>query len=154
MAQTATLTGHGGHHSDRAAGAATASGGLRVGRWTSGLGPSDAQGAISAARTRLGRVCFGDRTIASLYASASPRGAVATAKILLLTAWAIAIAAGLGPVAVLIGIVTGLGPPDSPALLALGRVIVLAVLTGVLALMVTIFASVGRGYLAAFGALI
>ncbi len=102
--------------------------------------------------------CFGreyvDRTIVSLYASATPRGAVATAKILLLTAWAIAIAAGLGPVAVLIGVVTGLGPPDSAALLALGRVIVLAVLTGVLALMVAIFASLGRGYLAAFGALI
>lgn len=101
--------------------------------------------------------CFGreyaDRTIVSLYASATPRGAVAVAKLVLLTAWAVVIAAGLGPAALLIGLLAGLGPPDGATLLALGRV-VLAILTGVSALTVAIFASVGRGYLVAFGGLI
>lgn len=102
--------------------------------------------------------CFGreyaDRTIVSLYASATPRGAVAVAKLVLLTAWAVVIAAVLGPAALLIGLLAGLGPPDGAALLALGRVVVLAILTGVSALTVAIFASVGRGYLVAFGGLI
>lgn len=102
--------------------------------------------------------CFGreyaDRTIVSLYASATPRQAVATAKLVLLTAWATAIALALGPVAILIGLLTGLGPPDSAAFLTLGRVVVLAILTGVLALTVALFASVGRGYLAGIGGLI
>lgn len=102
--------------------------------------------------------CFGreyaDRTIVSFYASATPRGAVAAAKLLLLTLWALAIAAVLGPAAVLIGMATGLGVPDNDTFTALGRVVVMAALTGLLALTVSIFASVGRGYLVAFGGLI
>ena len=102
--------------------------------------------------------CFGreyaDRTIGSLYASATPRSAVATAKLVLLSLWALVIATALGPTAVLIGLTTGLGPPDPAALSALGRVVVLAMFTGVLALIVAIFASLGRGYLPAFGGLI
>ncbi len=102
--------------------------------------------------------CFGreyaDRTIVSSYASATPRGAIAAAKLALLALWTLAIAAALGPSAVLIGIATGLGPPDSEAFTALGRVVAMAALTGLLALTVALFASAGRGYLAAFGGLI
>ncbi|MEO6955562.1 MAG: ABC transporter permease [Antricoccus sp.] len=102
--------------------------------------------------------CFGreyaDRTIVSFYASATPRGAVAAAKLLLLTLWTLAIAVVLGPVAILTGMATGLGVPDNETLSALGRVVVLAALTGLLALTVSIFASVGRGYLVAFGGII
>lgn len=102
--------------------------------------------------------CFGreyaDRTIVSLYASATPRAQVATAKLVLLTLWAIAVAIALGPTAVLIALATGLGLPDATGLIALSRVLVLAVLTGLLALTTAIFASVGRGYLPAIAALI
>lgn len=102
--------------------------------------------------------CFGreyaDRTIVSLYASATPRARVATAKLVLLTLWAMAVATALGPTALLVALATGLGPPDSAALTALGRVLVLAVLTGVLAPITAIFASIGRGYLPAVAGLI
>lgn len=102
--------------------------------------------------------CFGreyaDRTIVSLYASATPRAQVATAKLVLLTLWATAVAITLGPTAVLVALATGLGPPDAAGLTALGRVLVLAVLTGQLALSTAIFASVGRGYLPAVAGLI
>lgn len=102
--------------------------------------------------------CFGreyaDRTIVSFYASATPRGTVAAAKLLLLTLWTSAIAVTLGPATILIGLATGFGPPDADALIALGRVAVMAMLTGLLSLTVALFASVGRGYLVAFGGLI
>lgn len=102
--------------------------------------------------------CFGreyaDRTIVLFYASATPRGAVAGAKFLLLGVWTLAISSLLGPVAVLIGLATGLEAPDGEALAGLGRIVVMAVLTGLLALTTAFFASVGRGYLAAFGGLI
>ena len=102
--------------------------------------------------------CFGreyaDRTIVSFYASATPRGAVATAKLVLLALWTLSISAVLGPSALLIGMATGLGPPDAETLTALGRVVAMAALTGLLALTVAMFASAGRGYLAAFGGLI
>ena len=102
--------------------------------------------------------CFGreyaDRTIVSFYASATPRGTVAMAKLILLTLWTFAIAAVLGPVAVLVGFTTGFGAPDTDTLIALGRVVVLAALTGLLSLTVSLFATIGRGYLTAIGALI
>ncbi|MGB3828749.1 MAG: ABC transporter permease [Ornithinimicrobium sp.] len=102
--------------------------------------------------------CFGreyaDRTMVSLYASATPRGIVAAAKLLLLALWTFAIAAALGPTAILIGLAAGLGPPGGEILIAVGRVVVMAGLTGLLALSVSVFASLGRGYLAAFGGLI
>ncbi|MDN5771755.1 MAG: ABC transporter permease, partial [Microlunatus sp.] len=79
---------------------------------------------------------------------------IAAAKLVLLTLWAVSIAVVLGPTAVLIGLATGLGPPDADAVAALSRIVVLAMLTGLLALIVAIFASVGRGYLVAFGGLI
>lgn len=102
--------------------------------------------------------CFGreyaDRTIVSFYASATPRGTVATAKLVLLALWTFAIAGALGPVAVLIGLATGFGAPDPIELAALGRIVALAAFTGLLSLTISIFASIGRGYLPAIGGLI
>lgn len=102
--------------------------------------------------------CFGrefaERTIVSLYAGATSRGSIAAAKLTLLLAWALGVALALGPVALLVGLAAGLGPPDPPALLGLGRIVVLGVLTGALALTVALFASVGRGYLPAVAGLL
>ncbi len=102
--------------------------------------------------------CFGreyaDRTVVSLYAAATTLTQVATAKLLLLTLWSLGVAGALGPVALLVGLATGLGLPDHSAVLGLGRVVVLAACTGLLALGVAPIASIGRGYLAAFAGLL
>ena len=101
--------------------------------------------------------CFGreyaDRTIVSLYASATPRTAVAWAKLVLLAAWSVAVGVGVAAAAWLIGIGSGLGLPDAAAGQVLGRLAALAVLTGLLALPIALPASIGRGYLPAVGGL-
>ncbi len=102
--------------------------------------------------------CFGreyaDRTVVSLYASATPRYAVTRAKLVLLTLWA----TGVGLAAVsftgLLGLATGLGMPSDGERQTVARVLVLAVMSGLLALPVALAASIGRGYLAAVGALL
>lgn len=85
--------------------------------------------------------CFGreyvDRTIVSFYASATPRSAVAAAKLLLLTLWTLAIAAALGPATLVIGMSTGLGAPGSETFSALGRVVVMAAFGGLIGLIIT-----------------
>ena len=102
--------------------------------------------------------CFGrefaDHTVASLYASATPRPAVAAAKLVVITGWSLAVAILSAPAALGIGLLAGFGPPDTPAVAALLRLVALLALTGLLALTVGLFASVGRGYLAGFGGLI
>ncbi|MEP6649351.1 MAG: ABC transporter permease [Lapillicoccus sp.] len=102
--------------------------------------------------------CFGrefaDHTVVSLYASATSRRAVAAAKLVVLTGWGFSVSVLAAPVALGIGLLAGLGGPDAAALTALGRLSVLLALTGLLALIVGLFASVGRGYLAGFGGLI
>jgi ABC-2 type transport system permease protein len=102
--------------------------------------------------------CFGrefsDRTVVSLYASATPRAAVARAKLVLLGVWSLLVSLALVGSTVAVGVATGLGPPDGEALSGLARLAVLAALTGLLALPVALAASAGRGYLAAFGGLL
>ena len=101
--------------------------------------------------------CFGreyaDRTVVSLYASATPRTCVAWAKLVLLAAWSVAVGIGVAAAAGLIGIASGLGLPDAADGQVLGRVAALAVLSGLLALPVALPASIGRGYLPAVGGL-
>lgn len=101
--------------------------------------------------------CFGreyaDRTVVSLYASATPRTSVAWAKLVLLAAWSVAVGIGVAATAALIGIASGLGPPDAIDGRVLGRIAALAVLSGLLALPVALPASIGRGYLPAVGGL-
>jgi ABC-2 type transport system permease protein len=102
--------------------------------------------------------CFGrefaDRTVVSLFASATPREAVAAAKLGVLALWCTCVSLGLLPAAVLVGLVAGLGPPDTEGLAGVARLAVLSALTGLSALTVALFASVGRGYLPAFGGLV
>lgn len=102
--------------------------------------------------------CFGreyaDRTVVSLYASATPRESVATAKLVLLACWATGVAVAAVAVAGAIGVASGLGMPDGEAWHVLARVAVLAVLSGLLALPVAVAASAGRGYLPAVGGLL
>ena len=101
--------------------------------------------------------CFGreyaDRTIVSLYASATPRTCVAWAKLVLLAAWSVAVGIGVAAAAWVIGLSSGLGLPDASDGRVLGRLAALAVLTGLLALPVALPASIGRGYLPAVGGL-
>ncbi len=102
--------------------------------------------------------CFGrefaDHTVVSLYASATSRSAVAAAKLVVVTCWAFAVAVLAAPVALGVGLLAGLGGLDTAAFAALGRFVVLLALTGLMALVVGLFASLGRGYLAGFGSLI
>jgi ABC-2 type transport system permease protein len=102
--------------------------------------------------------CFGrefaDHTVVSLYASATPRRAVAAAKLAVITGWSVAVAILAAAAALGIGLLAGLGAPDPVAIATLGRLVALLALTGLLALPVGLFASLGRGYLAGFGGLI
>lgn len=102
--------------------------------------------------------CFGreyaDRTVVSLYASATPRDKVARAKFVLLTLWATVVGLAAVLVAWLLGLATGLGMPDDGDWRTVARMTVLAVLSGLLALPVAAAASVGRGYLPAVGGLL
>ncbi len=101
--------------------------------------------------------CFGreyaDRTVVSLYASATPRTSVAWAKLVLLAVWSIAVGIGMAAAAWMIGIASGLGLPDAADGRVLARLAALAVLSGLLALPVALPASIGRGYLPAVGGL-
>ena len=102
--------------------------------------------------------CFGreyaDRTVVSLYASATGRGEVAAAKLVVVLGWTVLISVLLAPASLLVGLGFGLGAPDAADLADVGRLMVLGVLTGLLALAVALFASLGRGYLAGFGGLL
>lgn len=102
--------------------------------------------------------CFGreyaDRTVASLFGSATPRESVAAAKLAVLAVWFTGVSLALFPAALLVGVGAGLGVPDGDALAGLIRLAVLSLLTGLSALTIALFASVGRGYLPAFGGLV
>jgi ABC-2 type transport system permease protein len=101
--------------------------------------------------------CFGreyaDRTVVSLYASATPRTSVARAKLVLLAAWSVAVGIGVAAAASVIGIASGLGLPGADDGRVLGRLAALAVLSGLLSLPLALPASIGRGYLPAVGGL-
>lgn len=102
--------------------------------------------------------CFGreyaDRTVASLFGSATPRESVAAAKLAVLSVWCTGVSLALVPAALLVGLGAGLGLPEGDALAGLVRLAVLSLLTGLSALTIALFASVGRGYLPAFGGLV
>ncbi|MCB2223185.1 MAG: ABC transporter permease [Actinobacteria bacterium] len=96
-----------------------------------------------------------DGTFPSLFAMPVDRGTVAAAKFVVLAAWGAALTALLLAATVLVGIVGGVGPMgDIDLATTLARMGLVGVLTALLALTVGYAASVGRGYLPAFGALI
>ena len=102
--------------------------------------------------------CFGreyvDRTVVSLYGSATPRTRVAAAKLLVLTIWCAEVSLLMVPATLAVGMITGLGWPDAAAFQGMARIALLSFLTGLLSLTMALFASVGRGYLPAIGGLI
>jgi ABC-2 type transport system permease protein len=79
---------------------------------------------------------------------------VASAKLVLLTAWATAVGLAAVCVTLLVGLATRLGLPDDDGWRTVERVAALAVLSGVLALPVAAAASLGRGYLPGIGGLL
>lgn len=97
---------------------------------------------------------FAEGTVVSLYATVVSRVQVAAAKLLVLTAWCLAVAVLVGLVAILIGVAGGLGLPAGSDVVVLGRVVVLAALTGLLALTAAVVACLGRGYLAGVAGLL
>lgn len=95
-----------------------------------------------------------DGTFGALCALPTARRDVAVAKTVVLAAWGLLLCVGVVAVAALLGLALGLGAPDSDAVVAAGRVVVVGGLTVLLALPLAWVASARRGYLPAIGALL
>ncbi|GIG41241.1 ABC transporter permease [Cellulomonas phragmiteti] len=97
---------------------------------------------------------FTDGTIASLQALPTPPAAIARAKLATVLLGAVLCAVATVALAVVLGLLIGLGPPDGAGLRAGGRALVVALLMAVLTLPLALVASVRRGYLPGVGALL
>ncbi|WP_315094217.1 ABC transporter permease [uncultured Cellulomonas sp.] len=97
---------------------------------------------------------FSDRTLAQLLALPTPASRIAAAKLgsVLLASSVTAVVAAL--MALVGGVVVGMGPPDPNALRTLGAGVLSGVASAWLALPFAWVATVGRGYLPAVGALL
>lgn len=146
----------------RVSGARTAlgakAGGLAGGGWEAYLsaltqmtGAFTLLGTGIVAAWALGRE-FVDRTVGSLFATATGRGAVAAAKTLLVVAWGVGVGVLTPVVAGAVGLM--MGWPTEGDVYGLVRLGVVAVLTAFLAPAGALAASVGRGYLPAVAVLI
>ena len=97
---------------------------------------------------------FSDRTVKDLLALPTSRGAVVAAKLLVALGWCLLLAALLVVIGLLFGAILGLpGWSADTVLRGLGTVFATALLTVALATTYGLVASVGRGYLAAVGAM-
>ena len=95
-----------------------------------------------------------DRTFPSLFALPVGRGTIASAKFVALVVWTIVLAVIVGATALLLGIGAGVGPWDVGVVVPeLARLVVISLGAGTLALTMGLVASIGRGYLAAIGAM-
>jgi len=97
---------------------------------------------------------FSDRTVGSLFGLPVSRGTIATAKILVVAAWGIAVSVVLVGIATLAGSVLGLGLPDGTAIGELVKLLAVSILTSIITLPLALPASIGRGYLPGIGALV
>ena len=97
---------------------------------------------------------FVDGTWGSLVAIRTPPAASATAKLVVLLGWGLAMCLATVALAVPLGLVAGLGAPDAGAPAAAARVVVVGALCVLLALPLAWVASAQRGYLPAIAALI
>lgn len=97
---------------------------------------------------------FTDKTMVSLYALPVSRPTIAAAKAIVLTAWSVTVCLLMTVLLLACAPLAGTGPLDSPAMSAVGRTVVVELLTVLLALPLALPASTGRGYLAAIGALL
>jgi ABC-2 type transport system permease protein len=91
---------------------------------------------------------FADGTITGLFALPVSRPAIALAKLAAYMLWAAVVAVGLALLLLVTGLLLGLGPVDGAARAALGRHLVLTVLTAGLAIPAAWAATLGRGLLA------
>jgi ABC-2 type transport system permease protein len=98
---------------------------------------------------------FADRTFPSLFALPVSKGSIAAAKFIVLACWGLALTVLTLGTATLIGLVVRVGPLAGVDLAGwLWRLLLAGFLTSMISLTIGSVASVGRGYLPAFGALI
>ena len=90
---------------------------------------------------------FADGTIPGLFGLPVGRGAIATAKLLVYLAWAVAVTLAVVLLLLAGGLAVGLGVPDSAAIEGLARLFGLGVLTALIAVPAGWAASLGRGLL-------
>lgn len=90
---------------------------------------------------------FADRTIAGLFASPVSRAQIALAKLAVFAGATVPVALVLTAVVLLVGLVSGLGAPDTDAWSGLVRLFILTVLTGFLTWPAAWVATLGRGLL-------
>ncbi|WNB87268.1 ABC transporter permease [Cellulomonas sp. ATA003] len=97
---------------------------------------------------------FVDGTFGSLFAGPTPRARVAAAKLVVLLGWGLAVCVATVVLAAVLGLVIGLGPPDTDAAAAAARAVAVGVLMVLLALPLALVASIWRGYLPGVAALL
>ena len=90
---------------------------------------------------------FTDGTISGLFALPVTKAILLTAKLMVFLVWTAAVAVALLAVVTAVGFALGLGLPDRPAVAALGRLAVLTLLSGLLAVPAAWAATIGRGLL-------
>ncbi|MEP6561589.1 MAG: ABC transporter permease [Nakamurella sp.] len=90
---------------------------------------------------------FADGTVPGLFGLPVGRGAIATAKLLVYTAWALVVSTAVVVFLIVSGLAIGLGRPGPDALLGLVRLLALGVLTALIAVPAGWAASLGRGLL-------
>ncbi len=97
---------------------------------------------------------FTEKTFGALFASPTPRAAIAAAKLAVVGAWGAAVSLAVAVFTLVAGVASGLGAPDAAAWAGVIRIAVVGWLTVLLALPLGLVASVTRGYLGAFAALL
>lgn len=95
-----------------------------------------------------------DRTFPSLFALPVGLASMAAAKFVALAVWLVVLAVVVVVVALSFGLAGGVGPVEWSVIIPeLARLLAISLATGILALTMGFVASVGRGYLAAIGAM-
>lgn len=97
---------------------------------------------------------FTDETFGALFATPTPLGSLAAAKMLIATVWGVLASCVAALFTLGAGAVIGLGVPDSSAWAGAGRIAVVGALTVLLTLPLALIASAARGYLPAISALL
>jgi ABC-2 type transport system permease protein len=98
---------------------------------------------------------FSDRTFPTLFGLPVSKGSIAAAKFVVLACWGLVLTVLTLGAAVLIGLIAHVGPLAGINVAGwLWRLLVAGFLTSTISLTIGFVASVGRGYLPAFGALI
>ena len=97
---------------------------------------------------------FTDGTVASLQALPTPPASIAAAKLATVMLGAATCALATVALAIPLGLVIGLGPPDAAAVRAAAQALSVSLLMALLTLPVALVASARRGYLPGVGALL